>query len=87
MKNVRLFLQAVWLTTTGYKLNQELIDLNHFLEENIQESDNIFSIHFKLPKTNANDFESSLVAIPKNLTDSGLIDDDKLKYDYFQIQC
>lgn len=67
------------------KLNQELIYLNPFFQEDI-EADNIYSIHFKIPKTKINEFNSCLVAIPKNITDSGLIDDSKLKYDYFQIQ-
>lgn len=72
------------------KLNQNLIYLNNYFiedfESNPEEYDNIYSIHFKILKTNVDDFNSCLVAIPKNLTDSGLIDDNKLKYDYFQIQ-
>lgn len=69
------------------KLNQELIYLNPFFQEDLEKQyDNIYSIHFKIPKTNVNEFNSCLVAIPKNLTDSGLIDDNKLIYDYFQTQ-
>ena len=69
------------------KLQENLIYLNTFFQEDLEsEYDNIYSIHFKIPKTNVDDFNSCLVAIPKNLTDSGLIDDNKLKYDYFQIQ-
>lgn len=69
------------------KLQENLIYLNTFFQEDLEsEYDNIYSIHFKIPKTNVDDFNSCLVAIPKNLTDSGLIDNNKLKYDYFQIQ-
>ncbi|MCQ2737745.1 MAG: hypothetical protein MJ224_03980 [archaeon] len=69
------------------KLNTEIIDLNPFFQEDLQSQyDNIYSIHFKIPKTKVNEFNCCLVAIPNNMTESGLIDDNKLKYDYFQIQ-
>ena len=67
-------------------LNQEVIDLNPFLMEDLENSsDEIYSIHFNVPKNRANDFKTVLVAIPKNMTDV-LISNDGLNYDYFRVQ-
>ena len=67
-------------------LNQEVIDLNPFFLEDLENSsDEIYSIHFNVPKNRANDFKTVLVAIPKNITDV-LISNDELNYDYFKVQ-
>ena len=67
-------------------LNQEVIDLNPFLLEDLENSsDEIYSIHFNVPKNRINDFKTALVAIPKNMTDV-LISNDELNYDYFRVQ-
>lgn len=67
-------------------LNQEVIDLNPFFLEDLENSsDEIYSIHFNVPKNRANDFKTVLVAIPKNMTDV-LISNDGLNYDYFRVQ-
>ncbi|AMK16180.1 hypothetical protein [Methanobrevibacter olleyae] len=68
------------------RLNQEIIDLNPFFREDLENSSNeIYSIHFNTPKNNINDFKTVLVAIPKNMTNN-LIANDELKYDYFKSQ-
>ncbi len=74
------------ITTKTEKLNQEIIELNSFFKEDTELNNNIYTIHFKIPKTNVDDFNSCLVAIPKNLTERGIINNNMLKYDYFQIQ-
>lgn len=67
-------------------LNQEVIDLNPFLMEDLENSsDVICSIHFNVPKNRVNDFKTVLVAIPKNMTDV-LISNDEMNYDYFRVQ-
>lgn len=69
------------------KLEQDVIELNNYFEEDLENSyENIYTIHFKIPKTKSNEFNSCLLAIPKSLIKNGLIDKSKLKYDYFQIQ-
>jgi hypothetical protein len=45
----------------------------------------ICSIHFNVPKNSVNDFKTVLVAIPKNMTDV-LISNDEMNYDYFRVQ-
>ena len=68
------------------RLNQEVIDLNpYFLKDLENSSDEIFSIHFNVPKNRVDDFKTVLVAIPKNMTDV-LISNDELNYDYFRVQ-
>ncbi|MBQ6138426.1 MAG: hypothetical protein IJI80_01960 [Methanobrevibacter sp.] len=67
-------------------LNQEVIDLNPFLMEDMENSSGeIYSIHFNVPKNSVNDFKTVLVAIPKNMTDV-LISNDEFNYDYFRVQ-
>ena len=67
-------------------INQEVIDLNPFLMEDLgNSSDEIYSIHFNVPKNRVGDFKTVLVAIPKNMTDV-LISNDELNYDYFKVQ-
>ncbi len=67
-------------------LNQEVIDLNPFLMEDLgNSSDEIYSIHFNVAKNRADDFKTVLVAIPKNMTDV-LISNDELNYNYFKVQ-
>lgn len=68
------------------RLNQEVIDLNPFLLEDLENSSNeIYAIHFNIDKGHVNDFKTVLVAIPKNMTND-LITNDELKYDYFKSQ-
>lgn len=68
------------------RLNQELIDLNPYLMEDLSNSsDKIYFIHFNLEKNNIDDFRTVLVAIPKNMTEN-LMANDELKYDYFRPQ-
>ena len=67
-------------------LNKEVIDLNPFFIEDLENSSNeIYSIHFNIEKNHINDFKTVLVAIPKNMTNY-LIANDELKYDYFKVQ-
>ena len=67
-------------------LNHEVIDLNPFFLEDLENSSGeIYSIHFNVPKNNIDDFKTVLVAIPKNMTDD-LISRNELKYDYFKVQ-
>ena len=67
-------------------LNQEVIDLNPFFLEDLENSSGeIYSIHFNVPKNRVSDFKTVLVAIPNNITDV-LISNDELNYDYFRVQ-
>ena len=67
-------------------LNQEVIELNSFFLEDLENSSGeIYSIHFNVPKNRVNDFKTVLVAIPKNMTDA-LISNGELNYDYFRVQ-
>ena len=67
-------------------LNQEIIELNPFFLEDLENSSGeIYSIHFNVPKNRVNDFKTVLVAIPKNMSDV-LISNDELNYDYFKVQ-
>ena len=67
-------------------LNQEVIELNPFFLEDLENSSGeIYSIHFNVPKNRIDDFKTVLVAIPKNMTDV-LISNDELNYDYFRVQ-
>ena len=67
-------------------LKQEVLDLNPFLMNDMENSSGeIYSIHFNVPKNSVNDFKTVLVAIPKNMTDV-LISNDELNYDYFRVQ-
>ena len=69
-----------------HRLNEELIDLNPFFSEDLENSSNeIYSIHFNIEKNHINDFKTVLVAIPKNMTDD-LISNNELRYDYFKVQ-
>lgn len=68
------------------RLNDELVDLNPFFSADLENSsDEIYSIHFNIEKNHINDFKTVLVAIPKNMTD-GLISNNELRYDYFKVQ-
>ena len=80
-------LESINRTSENEKiLIQEVIDLNPLLMEDLENSsDEIYSIHFNVPKNRANDFKTVLVAIPKNMTDV-LISNDGLNYDYFRVQ-
>ena len=80
-------LESIKRTSENEKiLIQEVIDLNPLLMEDLENSsDEIYSIHFNVPKNRANDFKTVLVAIPKNMTDV-LISNDGLNYDYFRVQ-
>lgn len=80
-------LESINRTSENEKiLIQEVIDLNPLLMEYLENSsDEIYSIHFNVPKNRANDFKTVLVAIPKNMTDV-LISNDGLNYDYFRVQ-
>ena len=67
-------------------LNHEVIDLNPFFLEDLENSSGeIYSIHFNVPKNRVDDFKTVLVAIPKNMTDV-LISNDELNYNYFRVQ-
>ena len=67
-------------------LNKEVIDLNAFFIEDLSNSSNeIYSIHFNIPRDKSDDFKTVLVAVPKNMTDD-LIARDELKYDCFKSQ-
>lgn len=67
-------------------LNQEVIELNPFFLEDLENSSGeIYSIHFNVPKNRIDDFKTVLVAIPKNMSDV-LISNDELNYDYFRVQ-
>ena len=67
-------------------LNQEVIELNPFFLEDLENSSGeIYSIHFNVPKNRVSDFKTVLVAIPNNITDV-LISNDELNYDYFRVQ-
>ena len=52
---------------------------------NLAQQEDIYSIHFNIPKNHINDFKTFLVAIPKNMTND-MISNDQLKYDYFKVQ-
>ena len=80
-------LESINRTSENEKiLIQEVIDLNPLLMEDLENSsDEIYSIHFNVPKNRANDFKTVLVAIPKNMTDV-LISNDEMNYDYFRVQ-
>lgn len=68
------------------RLNQEVIDLNPFLMEDMENSTGeIYSIHFNVLKNGIDDFKTVLVAIPKNMTDE-FISNDELNYNYFRVQ-
>ena len=68
------------------RLNEEVIGLNPFFSEDLENSSNeIYSIHFNIEKNHINDFKTVLVAIPKNMTDD-LISNNELRYDYFKVQ-
>ncbi len=70
----------------GQRLDQEIIDLNSFFNNDLENSsEDIYSIHFNVDKNHINDFKTVLVAIPKNMTNN-LISNDELKYDYFNVQ-
>lgn len=70
----------------GQRLDQEIIDLNSFFNNDLENSsEDIYSIHFNVDKNHINDFKTVLVAIPKNMTNN-LISNDQLKYDYFKVQ-
>ncbi len=67
-------------------LDQEIIDLNQvFINDLENSSEDIYSIHFNVDKNHINNFKTVLVAIPKNMTNN-LISNDELKYDYFNVQ-
>ena len=67
-------------------LNHEVINLNPFFLEDLENSSGkIYSIHFNVPKNRVSDFKTVLVAIPNNMTDV-LISNDELNYDYFKVQ-
>jgi|GEM_PF-490396 len=80
-------LESINRTSENEKiLIQEVIDLNPLLMEDLENSsDEIYSIHFNVPKNRVGDFKTVLVAIPKNMTDV-LISNDGLNYDYFRVQ-
>ena len=70
----------------GQRLDQEIIDLNSFFNNDLENSsEDIYSIHFNVDKNHINDFKTVLVAIPKNMTND-MISNDQLKYDYFKVQ-
>ena len=67
-------------------LNEEVIDLNPFFMNDLENSsEDIYSIHFNVLKNRVDDFKTVLVAIPKNMTDV-LISNDEMNYDYFRVQ-
>ena len=67
-------------------LNQEVIKLNPFFLEDLENSSGeIYSIHFNVPKNRIDDFKTVLVAIPNNMSDV-LISNGELNYDYFRVQ-
>ena len=68
------------------RINQDIIDLNPFFTEDLENSSNeIYSIHFKIPKNNIDNFKTVLIAIPKNMSNE-LIANNQLNYDYFRVQ-
>ena len=68
------------------RLNQEVIDLNPFFTQDLENSSGeIYSIHFNVPKNRIDDFRTVLVAVPKNMTND-LISNGELEYDYFKVQ-
>ena len=68
------------------RLNEEVIGLNPFFIADLENSSNeIYSIHFNIEKNHVNDFKTVLVAIPKDMNDE-LISNNELQYDYFKVQ-
>ena len=64
-------------------MNNEIIDLNPYFTQDMENSSNdIYSIHFNVKKEDIDDFKTVLVAIPKNMTNE-MISNNQLKYDYF----
>lgn len=65
------------------RLDDEVIELNPFFAEDMENSSNeIYSIHFKVPKNDIDDFKTVMVAIPKNMTNE-IVSNNQLRYDYF----
>lgn len=65
------------------RMNNEIIDLNPYFTQDMENSSNdIYSIHFNVKKEDIDDFKTVLVAIPKNMTNE-MISNNQLKYDYF----
>lgn len=65
------------------RLDEEVIDLNPFFSGDMENSSNeIYSIHFKVPKEDIDDFKTVLVAIPKNMSED-IVYNNQLIYDYF----
>ena len=65
------------------RLNDEVIELNPFFAEDMVNSSNeIYSIHFKVPHDDIDDFKTVMVAIHKNMTDE-IVSNNQLRYDYF----
>ena len=69
-----------------YRFNEEIMELNSFFNKDLENvSNNIYTIHFKVPKRSADEFKTLLVAVPSNMSDD-LKDRNQLKYEYFTIQ-
>ena len=65
-------------------LNNDVINLNNYFEEDLNDKyNNIYTIHFEVPKEKADNFKALLVAIPKDYEED-LKSDNQLKYDYFR---
>ena len=71
---------------TKERLDREVINLDPFFTQDLENSSNeIYSIHFKVPRNRIGEFRTLLAAIPKNMTND-LMADGELKYDYFKPQ-
>lgn len=65
------------------RLDDELIYLNDFFTRDLENSSNeIYYIHFKVDKDKTDDFKTVLVAVPKNMSEE-LVSNNQLKYEYF----
>lgn len=68
------------------RFNEEAIALDDYFENDLENSsNNIYTIHFKVPKRSVNEFKSLLVAVPSNMSDD-LKNRRQLKYEYFTLQ-
>ena len=65
------------------RLDDEVIYLNDFFTRDLENSSNeIYYIHFKVDKGKTDDFKTVLVAVPKNMSEE-LVSNNQLKYEYF----
>jgi len=89
IKNANCYWSLETLNNTTDNMNRfdkEIISLDErFLNDFEYKYNDIYLIHFKVPKDKINDFKTVLVAIPKDLKND-IINNNQLKYDYYRIQ-